>query len=358
MMSDHRREIEELRRQMALIDVQLIAGLDQRAKVSKALGRLLDPDQSPPLSLHDRPQIEALVARGAGEMPPESLRAISREVFAACFGLQVPLTVTYLGPEGGPGFFVSRGYFGPSTSFVACESAYAALEEVTRQRAAFAVLPYETSSDGPVPSTIAALIGSELRIGLVIETAPSLHLLNRTGNVKDVEKIYATSHDRALAEKSLIALGHLPVLEVRSPLVACELAGEDHGAGALASEGAGIHAGLQIAYKNLLDRDYERVRYAIVGSRPSTRTGEDLTAIVFSLTDSPGALLEVLRQFAERGINLSKIQSRPVETESWSYIFFLEAVGHATDRHLVSAFEEVKRLTKFLRVLGSYPASA
>jgi chorismate mutase/prephenate dehydratase len=63
----------------------------------------------------------------------------------------------------------------------------------------------------------------------------------------------------------------------------------------------------------------------------------------------------VLRQFADRGINLSKIQSRPVETETWSYLFFLEAAGHATDRNLVSAFEEVRRLTKFMRVLGSYP---
>lgn len=77
---------------------------------------------------------------------------------------------------------------------------------------------------------------------------------------------------------------------------------------------------------------------------------------MFSLADSPGALLDVLRQFAERGINLTKIQSRPVASESWSYLFFIEVVGHATDRQLVSAFEEVKRLTKFFRVLGSYPA--
>jgi len=65
----------------------------------------------------------------------------------------------------------------------------------------------------------------------------------------------------------------------------------------------------------------------------------------------------VLRQFADRGINLSKIQSRPVEAEPWSYLFFLEATGHGTDRHLVSAFEEVRRLTKFMRILGSYPVS-
>jgi len=76
---------------------------------------------------------------------------------------------------------------------------------------------------------------------------------------------------------------------------------------------------------------------------------------VFSVRDTPGALLDVLRGFAERGINLTKIHSRPDEAEGWSYLFFVEVAGHATDRALVTAFEEVKRLTKFFKVLGSYP---
>jgi chorismate mutase / prephenate dehydratase len=356
IMSDKKREIEELRRQIATIDAQLLVGLDKRAKAAKALGAHLEPDQPPPLSLHDRPQIESLVARSTGDMPPESLRSIFRQIYAACFGLQSPIVVAYLGPEGGAGFSVARAHFGASASLVVCETARAALEEVSRQRAAFAVLPYETTADGPVVSTISALTMSELRIGLVLDTSPSLHLFSRTGNVKDVEKIYATPGDRALAERSLAAIAHFSILDVKTPFLACQLAGEDHGAGALASEATGAQMGLEVAYKNVLDRGHDRVRYAIVGPRPSSRSGEDSTAIVFSLADSPGALLDVLRQFAERGINLSKIQSRPVESESWAYLFFLEVVGHTTDRQLVSAFEEVKRLTKFFRVLGSYPA--
>jgi chorismate mutase/prephenate dehydratase len=356
IMSDAKREIEELRRQIAALDVQLLVGLDKRAKVSKAIGALLAPDQPPPLALQDRPQIEALVARSTGDMPPESLRTVFRSIYAACLGLQSPVVVAYLGPEGSAGLSVAHGHFGASATFVACETAELALEEVARQRASFAVLPYETSSDGPVAATISALTASDLRIGLVLETSPTLHLFSRTGNVKDIEKVYATATDRALAENSLAAIAHFSILDVRSPLIACQLASEDHGAGALASEGTGGRIGLEIACKNVLDRGHDRVRYAVIGTRPSSRVGEDSTAIVFSLADSPGALLDVLRQFAERGINLTKIQSRPVASESWSYLFFIEVVGHATDRQLVSAFEEVKRLTKFFRVLGSYPA--
>jgi len=77
---------------------------------------------------------------------------------------------------------------------------------------------------------------------------------------------------------------------------------------------------------------------------------------LFTVQDAPGSLLDALRQFAERGINLSKIQSRPMEGESWAYLFFVEVAGHFTDRALITAFEEMKRGTRSFKVLGSYPA--
>ena len=98
-------------------------------------------------------------------------------------------------------------------------------------------------------------------------------------------------------------------------------------------------------------------RPAVVGTRPSSRTGSDLTAIVFAVTDSPGALHEVLKQFAERGVNLSKIQSRPTPGETWEYVFFIEVQGHPTDRPIIGALEEVRRHSKFFKVLGSYAKS-
>jgi chorismate mutase/prephenate dehydratase len=72
--------------------------------------------------------------------------------------------------------------------------------------------------------------------------------------------------------------------------------------------------------------------------------------------DAPGSLLDVLKVFAERGINLTNIQSHPTEGETWSYLFYVEMAGHLTDRPLVMAFEEMKRITRFFKVLGSYPA--
>jgi len=197
-----------------------------------------------------------------------------------------------------------------------------------------------------------------------MEESWNLHLVNRTGNSADIEKVYATAADRALCTQFLQSLGpRVAVLDVKSPLVACQIAVEDHGAAALTTDVFGATLGLEVARRNVLDGGDHKVRYAIVGHRPSSRTGSDLTSFVFSVSDGPGALLDVLKQFAERGINLDKIHSRPAEEsrgdgEGWGYLFFVEVHGHATDRNIVTAFEEVKRLTKFFKVLGSYPASA
>jgi chorismate mutase/prephenate dehydratase len=144
---------------------------------------------------------------------------------------------------------------------------------------------------------------------------------------------------------------------VKSPAIACHLALEDQRAAALATEPFGAQLGLEVARRNVRDGGDEKVRYAVVGTRPSPRTGNDLTALVFAVQDAPGSLLDVLKQFAERGLNLTKIQSRPAPGEAWAYVFYVEVMGHATDRALVTAIEEIKRLTKFFKVLGSYQAS-
>jgi len=354
-MTDSKREVEELRQEIAKLDAQLLATLDKRARAARRIGELRK-DQAATLPLNDRATIRALVARGA-EMPQESLRAIFREVFAGCLALELPVKVAYVGPEGGAGHAAARARFGAGSSLVCAESTSAALEEVSRRRAEFAVVPFETSIDGPVQATILALASSDLRICEQLEHSSELHLMNRTGNYADIEKVYATPSDHALCADALAThAAKAAVLDVKSPMMACQIAVEDHGAAALTTEVFGAQLGLEIAKRNVVDRGADRVRYAIVGQRPSGRTGSDVTAIVFTVQDAPGSLLDALRQFAERGINLSKIQSRPMEGESWAYLFFVEVAGHFTDRALITAFEEMKRGTRSFKVLGSYPA--
>lgn len=354
-MSDHKRELEDIQKELSQLDSQLLATLEKRARVARRV-RELRSGQPPQLPLHDKAHIATVVSRASGDMPVEDLKSIFREVYAASLALELPVMVGYLGPEGGPSYSAARLRFGPSSTLQAVDGAAALFDEVARHRVEFAVLPLETRSDGPVHPTIAALTTTEsLRIVAVVEGTLDVHLLNRTGNENDVEKVYATAVDHARCEKFLSALPRKPpVLDVKSPLVACRLAAEDHGAAALAMDAVGLETGLSIAHRSVRTAGPEAVRYAVVGTRPAGRSGADATALVFSVHDKPGALLDVLKQFADRDINVSKIQSRPSADEAWVYLFYVEISGHATDRAVVSAFEEVKRMTRFFKVLGSY----
>ena len=352
---EHKREVEKLRQEIAQLDEQLTAVLEKRARAAKSIGELVKGD-SPALPLRDRAFIETLIAKSKGDLTPEAMRAIFREIQAACVGLELTVRVAVLGLEGGAGHAAAREQFGASVACIMTASADEALDAVARHRADFAVLPYETSTDGPVQATLLALTAHDLRVGMVREVVPTLHLFSRSGKLTDITKVYVIAADRALSAKSLADLGQATMLDVKSPRLACEMAAEDPTAAALASDVAAAGLALEIARHSMLDDSHGRVRYAVIGSRPSPPTGEDCTAVTFSLHDAPGALLDVLRQFAEHGVNLSRIQSRPAQGDGWAYLFFLEVIGHATDRQLVSAFEGVRRLTKVFKVLGSYPA--
>jgi chorismate mutase/prephenate dehydratase len=100
------------------------------------------------------------------------------------------------------------------------------------------------------------------------------------------------------------------------------------------------------------------MRFAIASARPAMRSGNDVTCILFSVDDQPGSLFGVLRHFAERGVNLKKLQSRPVSHPSWDYVFYVELGAHVTERPVVTALEAIKRTTKYLKVLGSFPIAS
>ena len=85
------------------------------------------------------------------------------------------------------------------------------------------------------------------------------------------------------------------------------------------------------------------------------RTGNDATAVLFSVHDRPGVLHDVLQAFKEKSCNLRRIQSRAVPGEGWEYVFYVEVGGHVTDRPLVAALEGVKQKARMLKIIGSFP---
>jgi chorismate mutase/prephenate dehydratase len=355
---DGKRQVEELRQEIAKLDVQLLALIEKRAKHSKRIGEVQRGLPQGVVALPDRGQIEQLVAKAGAEVPKEALREIFREIFATCFSLEAPVTVAFLGADGDFAHAAARSRFGVAAQYTGCEATGSALDEVTRQRASYAVVPFETRADGLVQSTIAALTTSEVRIVGSFDATMNLQLASKASSVAEIEKVYVTAKDHAQCERFFTTeMPGAQVVDVKSPQAACQMAAADPRAAALVHEAFTAEYGLEVLRRNVRDGGDERVRYAIIGTRPSSRTGSDMTGLVVSVDDSPGALHELLKQFAERGVNLTKIQSRPAAGESWQYLFFIEVQGHPTDRAVVGALEEVRRQAKFFKVLGSYQSA-
>lgn len=353
-MTQNKAEIARLRDELLGVDVQVLKLLERRTQLSRQLARQLEGE---PVAMDgaEAEWLSFLESQSAGELPKESLVAIFRQVLASGRGIEQPVRVAYVGTEGSFGYEVTRGHFGPSP-LLECATAPDALEQVTRGRAGFAVLPFESSVDGLVHPSITALVQTDLVIVAERSLSAAYDLMGHTSAESGVSRVYATPTAHTACEKFIDQkLPEAEIVDVRSPVEAAQLARGNSGAGAIVPQRCGQAAELSVIESNIADAPDQRLRYALVSQRPAPRSGRDITCLLFSVDDQAGALYDVLRHFAERGINMSKLQSRPVKSPSWDYVFYVELDGHVTDRPLVTAIEAVKGSTKYLKVLGSFP---
>jgi chorismate mutase/prephenate dehydratase len=354
---DVKRAVSELREKVGKIDLEILERLEARARLSKEIRARAEGDLS--VDVGEAEWLARLGAHASGDLPSESVEAIFRRIRAEARALEQPVKVAYVGPEGGFCHETALGYFGAATAFHSSATAAEALDEVARARAAFAVFPFESSLDGLVQSSVTALAETDLVLVGERNLPATYHLMGSVPALADVERVYLTASAHAACQRFLDQeLPRAAVIDVRSPAVAAELAREEKGSAAVIPGSTGSASGLALLRQNVGDVSDVSCRYGVAGSRPAMRSGNDVTCLLLGIDDSPGSLFAVLRHFAERGINLKKLQSRPVQRESWDYVFYVEIGGHITDRPVVTALEATKRHTKYLRVLGSFPVSA
>jgi chorismate mutase/prephenate dehydratase len=352
---DERKRIEELRRKLLDTDLEILRTIERRARDAQELNKLRSGTaRYAPIA--DGTHMAALEKQVTAPMQADAIRPIFQAIDAACRVFEVVPRVAFIGAEGGFGWMAARGYFGQRAELLRAESPAAAIEELARQRAEFAVVPYESLEDGPIFPTIQAVAGADLKLVGEREVEQVLSLMNGSGNTADIEKIYVAAADHVACVRYLES-NHprALVLDVRSPIMAWELASENHGSAAIVPRGSVGTRDLRVARENVGDQGEVRIRYGVISRLPAQRSGADATGILFSVHDHPGALHDILQHFKERNCNLRRIQSRPVAGEGWEYVFYVEVSGHMTDRALVAALEGVKREAKMLKIIGSFP---
>ncbi|MEI7034058.1 prephenate dehydratase [Streptomyces pratensis] len=268
----------------------------------------------------------------------------------------------YLGPEGTFTEVALRTLPEAATrELVPMLSVPAALDAVRSGEAAAALVPIENSVEGGISATLDELTGGEpLMIYREVLLSITFALLVRPGTkLQDIKTV--TAHPAAQPQVRNWMAAHLPQAaweSAASNADGARLVQEGRYDAAFAGEFAAAIYGLEPLVTEIHDAENAQTRFVLVGrpARPSAPTGADKTSVAIWLGDDhPGALLELLQEFAVRGVNLMLIQSRPTGEGIGNYCFAVDAEGHIADRRVGEALMGLKRICPKVRFLGSYP---
>lgn len=276
----------------------------------------------------------------------------------------MPVTYAFLGPEG---TFTEAALMQVPDAAQATRNpaatVNAALDMVRDGSADAAMVPIENSVEGGVTATLDAIAGGqELRIIREVLVPISFVLVARPGvEVADIRRI--STHGHAWAQCRLWVDANIPGAEYvagsSTAAAAMGLLGDEahYDAAICAPIVAQEQPGLTVLAENIGDNPGAVTRFILV-SRPGVlpeRTGADKTTVVVPLPeDRPGALMEILDQFATRGVNLSRIESRPTGQYLGHYFFSIDADGHIADARVADALAGLHRISPATRFLGSY----
>ncbi|MEY4100898.1 MAG: hypothetical protein RLZZ567_140 [Actinomycetota bacterium] len=265
----------------------------------------------------------------------------------------------YLGPVGTFTEAALRTITGGSDQLTPCSNVTAALDMVRSGVADFALVPIENSVEGVVARTLDELATGEPLIIVGEVLLPVTFALMVKDKSVEIKKI--ATHPHAEAQCRNYIAKHYPNAEIittNSTAAAAEALANGQFDAAVASEIAAKTYGLTVINENIGDSDSAVTRFVLVskpGALPAP-TGFDRTSLAaFIGIDHAGALLEVLTEFAVRGVNLTFIQSRPTGRELGHYHFIIDAEGHINDARVGDALTGLRRICEDIRFLGSYP---
>jgi prephenate dehydratase len=273
-----------------------------------------------------------------------------------------PVRFAYLGPEG---TFCEQALrtlpAAANADRIPCVSVADALDAVRRGEAAAALVPLENSIEGSVAETLDTLAsGDPLHITREVLVPVSFALMARPGTaLADVRTVTTMPHAEAQVRSFLrTSLPQARFVAASSTAEGARLVAAGEADAAVAAPLAAERYRLEILVDDIADNPGAVTRFVLVGrpGPPPPPTGADRTTVVAYITDDhPGALLEILTELAVRGVNLTRIESRPTGVGLGRYCFSFDAEGHIAARRVGEALAALRRICADVRFVGSYP---
>ncbi len=265
----------------------------------------------------------------------------------------------YLGPEG---TFSEQAaiLYEAEAEFVPYPSIRSVAEAVDAREIDQGIVPIENSLHGSVIDVLDFLIRtdrSRIKYELAIPVEQCLIVVPGAGR-RDVDVIY--SHPQALGQCQEFLAREYPGVELVASLSTAgsvtDMLESGRPAAAIAPFRAAEIHGAEVAECGIQDNRSNFTRFVALAPEDSLPTGRDKTSLAFwYASDAPGTLYETLGIFSTRGINLTKIESRPTGESLGEYVFLVDIEGHRLDAIVAGALEELSKLTSELKIFGSYP---
>lgn len=352
--------LRALRSSIDGIDERILTLLNERATLVLDVGKVKERTGG---AFYVPGREEDLIRRlqedNPGPFPSEAVRSVWKEIISASLSLEHPLVVAYFGPQATFTHQACLRQFGLSAQHLPVRTISDVFDAVEKGKANYGVIPIENTTEGTVSYTLDMFLVSELKIVAEAYLRITHNLLNLSGRREEVSRIYSHPHAVAQCRRWLEEnFPETPVFDASSTAQAAKIAAEDAQTAAIAGELAGSLYGLKTVESRIEDNPNNYTRFLVIGKEIPERSGRDRTSVLFAVKDEVGALYHMLQPFYENGVNLTKIESRPMKQKAWEYVFYVDCEGHLSDEPMRKAVEGLGRHCQFVKILGSYSKGA
>ena len=351
--------LAELRNKIDAVDKAILELLNQRAAlaVEVAKTKISEGEEG----CFYRPDREAQVLRrikelNLGPLDDDTVARFFREMMSACLALEKPLQIVFLGPAGTFSQQAVFKHFGHAVKVEPAVSIDDIFKTVENGHCQFGLVPVENSTEGVITNTLDRFVLSSLQICGEVELRIHHNLMSGNSTLNEINKIF--SHQQSLGQCRKWLDKYLPDVEriaVSSNAEAARMAADNPGTAAIAGAVAAELYNLSILENNIEDEQDNTTRFLIIGQQQAHSTGKDKTSLMVSTSNQPGALHKILQPFAEFGIGMTHIESRPSRQGLWEYVFFIDIDGHHEDEMVAKALAVLRKNVRVLKILGSYP---
>lgn len=361
--STSRPVLDKLRGRIDQIDDEMVALLAERYRVVQQVQEAKKRDGGvvfqPERERSQMRRLHRLNEKAGSPVKPEALDAIFREILSASRALQTAVSVAFLGPAGTFSERAAIEQFGSAAELLPVASIAEVFRVVERGQATFGVVPIENSTEGMVGPTLDAFVQSPLQIVAERQLLIRHALLAKRAGIRRIKQI--VSHPQSLGQCREWLATHMPGIptrEISSNAEAAAAAAKSTTTGAIAGRDAARVYGLRVLADGIQDVPHNVTRFLVVAPESATPpTTSDKVSVIFSVKNEPGMLYRSLKPLAGQGIDLLKIESRPMRGRIWDYLFFVDLGGELANPKVRRAMNAMKKNCVWFKVLGSYPAA-